>query len=157
MYPVSAALLCDRAAAWLTEDGWGYVSTFGGSDLGCAVALAALRLSTTAETLARVADTSERFAAGFARIIADHPFLVEVRRLGVIMALRFDDPLGAITMAKALYDAGVWAMFAGFDASVLQWKPGLLVDDAWIDEALERFDAAITAVERGRAGDAGRP
>jgi putrescine aminotransferase len=150
LYPMSAALLSDRAGAWLTEDGWGYVSTFGGSDLGCEVARTALALSTAPATLERVAHTSERFAAGFDRIAADHPFLAEVRRCGVIMALRFDDRMGAITMAKALYDAGVWAMFAGFDPSALQWKPGLLVDDVWVDEALDRFERAITEVEATR-------
>jgi acetylornithine/succinyldiaminopimelate/putrescine aminotransferase len=156
MYPVSATLLSDRAGAWLAEDGWGYVTTFGGSDLGCEVARTALALSTAPSTLERVARTSERFAAGFERIAANHPFLVEVRRCGVIMALRFDDRMGAITMAKALYDQGVWAMFAGFDASTMQWKPGLLVDDAWVDEALDRFERAITGVEalRSMAGGA---
>ena len=147
MYPMSAALLSDRAGAWLAEDGWGYVTTFGGSDLGCEVARTALALSTAPATLERVARTSERFAAGFDRIAADHPFLVEVRRCGVIMALRFDDRMGALTMARALYEQGVWAMFAGFDASTMQWKPGLLVDDDWIDETLDRFERAITGVE----------
>lgn len=157
IYPMSAALLSDRAGAWLADDGWGYVSTFGGSDLGCEVARTALALSTAPATLERVARTSQRFADGFDRLAADHPFLVEVRRCGVIMGLRFDDRLGALTMAKALHDAGVWAMFAGFDASVLQWKPGLLVDDEWIDEALERFDRAITGVEALRAMGGERP
>jgi acetylornithine/succinyldiaminopimelate/putrescine aminotransferase len=150
MYPISATLLSAATGAWLLDDGWGYVSTFGGSDLGCEVARTALALSVAPDTLARVAHTGERFAEGFARIAAEHPFLVEVRRCGVIMGLRFDDRLGAISMARALYEAGVWAMFSGFDASVLQWKPGLLVDDAWIDQALERFETAISAVEHQR-------
>ena len=157
LYPMSAALLSDRAGQWLVDDGWGYVSTFGGSDLGCEVARTALALSTEPPTLDRVARTSERMAAGLARIAADHPFLVEVRRRGVIMALRFDDRLGAITMARALYESGVWAMFAGFDASVLQWKPGLLVDDDWIDDVLERVETAITGVEARRTPGDLRP
>lgn len=151
MYPVSAALLSDRLGAWLTDDGWGYVSTFGGADLGCAVARVALARSTAPETLANVTRVGRRFADGFDRLAADHPFLVEVRRVGVIMGLRFDDRWGGITMAKALYDAGVWAMFAGFDASVLQWKPGLLVDETWVDTVLDRFETAITAVETQRS------
>ncbi len=150
MYPISAVLLSAASGAWLCDDGWGYVSTFGGSDLGCEVARTVLALSLAPSTLERVARTGERFAEGFARIAAAHPFLVEVRRCGVIMGLRFDDRLGAITMARALYEAGVWAMFAGFDASVLQWKPGLLVDDDFVDEALARFERAITGVEAER-------
>ena len=51
------------------------------------------------------------------------------------MGIRFADPGGAMKMSKALYDAGLWAMFAGLDPSVLQFKAGLLVDDAYCDEA----------------------
>ena len=67
-------------------------------------------------------------------------WLVEVRRCGVVMGLRFADPRGAMLMAKHLYDAGIWAMFAGFDPSVLQFKAGLLVGATYCDEALSRFE-----------------
>jgi hypothetical protein len=42
-------------------------------------------------------------------------------------------------------------MFAGYDLSVLQFKPGLLVDDPYCDLLLERLDAALTDVERESA------
>ena len=40
-------------------------------------------------------------------------------------------------------DAGIWAMFAGHDPAVLQFKAGLLVDRAYCDEALERFEIGL--------------
>ena len=46
-------------------------------------------------------------------------------------------------MMSALYRTGVWAIFAGYDRSVLQFKPGLFVDRAYCDEALTRFEAAL--------------
>ena len=36
-------------------------------------------------------------------------------------------------------------MFAGFDRSVLQFKPGLLLDGATADAALAKLDAAAAA------------
>jgi hypothetical protein len=39
------------------------------------------------------------------------------------MGLRFAHERVA-WMAKHLYEAGIWAMFAGFDPSVLQFKAG---------------------------------
>ena len=39
-------------------------------------------------------------------------------------------------------------MFAGFDRSVLQWKPGLLMDEATCDEALVRFESALAKVRK---------
>ena len=51
-------------------------------------------------------------------------------------------------MSKALYDHGVWAIFAGFDRSVLQFKPGLLLTSAEADMLPERFERALKAVSR---------
>jgi hypothetical protein len=54
-------------------------------------------------------------------------------------------------MTKALHDIGVWAMFAGFDPSALQLKPGLLMDDPTADEVLVRLDQAIATLPAGSA------
>ena len=38
IYPISAALLNERAGGWLHEDGAAHISTTGGAELGCMVA-----------------------------------------------------------------------------------------------------------------------
>jgi hypothetical protein len=45
-------------------------------------------------------------------------------------------------MTRAGYEAGIWALFAGFDRSVLQFKPGLLMSDEEAGETLARLGAA---------------
>jgi acetylornithine/succinyldiaminopimelate/putrescine aminotransferase len=147
MYPIAAAVLTRRAGRWLAENAWGHVSTFGGAEIGCRVAERALALSAHPDTLARVRRLSERFGKGFDAIRRREPFLVEVRRQGLVMGLKLDHPAGALHMARALYAHGVWAMFAGFDLSVLQWKPGLLMEDALCDEALDRFERALAVAK----------
>jgi len=141
LYPISAAVLTPRAGRWLEEDGWAHVSTFGGAELGCRVAQKVLEITTRPGVLANVAAVSDRLAAGLETLRARHPeWLVEIRRQGVIMGLRFAHERGGQLMTRALYDAGVWAMFAGLETSVLQWKAGLLVDAAYCDEALSRLE-----------------
>jgi acetylornithine/succinyldiaminopimelate/putrescine aminotransferase len=141
LYPISAAVLTPRAGRWLEEDGWAHVSTFGGAELGCRVAEKVLEITCRPDVLANVAAVSDRLAAGLETLRARHPgWLVEIRRQGVIMGLRFAHERGGQLMTRALYDAGVWAMFAGLDTSVLQWKAGLLVDAAYCDEALSRLE-----------------
>jgi hypothetical protein len=54
------------------------------------------------------------------------------------MGIRFADPGGAMKMSKALYDAGLWAMFAGSIPLSCSSRRDL-VDDAYCDEALSRF------------------
>ncbi len=146
MYPISATLLSERAGAWLSEDGWAHVSTFGGSELGCAVAIKALEITLRAETVARVNALSSRLTRDLGRLADSYPFLAEVRQCGLVIGLRFDDPFGGMKMSKALYDHGVWAMFAGFDRSVLQFKPGLLLSDDDADALLGRVEDTLKAV-----------
>jgi putrescine aminotransferase len=148
VYPMAAVVMTRAVGAWLEESGWSYVSTFGGAEVGCRVASKVLELCSDAGTLAHARAISERFGRGLEALRARHPFLVGVSRTGLVMGLRFDHPQGAMRMSAALYRRGVWAMFAGFDRAVLQWKPGLLVDEAYCDESLERLDAALGDVER---------
>jgi len=143
LYPVSAAVLSKSVGAWLAEDGWGYVSTFGGAEPGCAVGCIALELCTAADTLANVERIAAYIGQGLEDIRQRHPFLTQVRQRGLVMGLKFDAPDGGAQMTAALFRHGIWAMFAGFDPSVLQLKPGLLIDTAYCDEALQRIDDAL--------------
>jgi putrescine aminotransferase len=144
LYPIAAAVLSPRVAAWLEEDGWGHVSTFGGAELGCRVAERVLAISSDSAVLANVAALSDHIGAGLDDIQRRHPdWLLEIRRAGLVIGLRFAHPQGAMLMSRALYDAGIWAMFAGYDTAVLQLKPGLLADRALADEILERFETGL--------------
>jgi hypothetical protein len=144
LYPIAAALLSERVAGWLDEDGWGHVSTFGGAELGCRVARRVLEITTRAETRARVKALTARFADGLGALRARHPeWLLEVRQRGLVIGLRFAHPQGGMLMTRALHGAGLWAMFAGFAPAVLQFKPGVLLDDATADEALARMADGI--------------
>jgi acetylornithine/succinyldiaminopimelate/putrescine aminotransferase len=146
LYPIAAAVLGPRAGGWLQEDGWAHVSTFGGSEIGCRVAREVLRICSDPSLLARVRTLSERFGAGLDDIRARRPFLVEVRRRGLVMGLRFAHPEGGKLMTALLFQHGIWAIYAGHDPSVVQFKPGLLMDDALAEEILGRVDAALGMV-----------
>lgn len=152
LYPVSAAVMSREVGAWLAEDGWGYVSSFGGAEPGCAVGCKALELCADPATLAKVESIAAYLGRGLRDIQTRNAFLVEIRQQGLVMGLKFDAPDGGAQMTAALYQHGIWAMFAGFDPSVLQFKPGLLVDTQYCDEALQRFEDALSAITRRSAG-----
>lgn len=151
LYPISALLMTKRVGAWLEKEGWAYVSTFGGAEIGCRVAQRVLEVTARPESMETGRRAAKRLGAGLARLREQHPFLRGVRQRGLVMGLQLDGSLGAVQLSRALYRRGVWAMFAGFDLSVLQWKPGLLVDDAYCDDLLERLDAALGDVEGASA------
>ena len=47
-----------------------------------------------------------------------------------------------------LYKQGVWAILSSFNPSVLQLKPGLLIDRDTCDDMLYRFDLALKKVSQ---------
>jgi acetylornithine/succinyldiaminopimelate/putrescine aminotransferase len=144
LYPIAAAVLSRPVASWLHEDGWGHVSTFGGAELGCGVARKVLEICLRPETLQNARAVARQIGDGLRRLQAQYAdWIAEIRQNGLVIGIRLNHPQGGMLMAKALYDAGVWAMFAGYDTSVLQFKPGLLLDSNTCDEALERFETAV--------------
>jgi len=142
IYPIAATLLSERAGAWIESDGWSHVSTFGGAELGCRVAATVLDLTEQAMPGLPI----QQWTEAFARLQQKHPdWVVEVRQTGLIIGVKFAHEVGGMLMTKLLFDNGVWAMFAGFDRSVLQVKPGLLMGQADIDAVMAAFDRACAA------------
>lgn len=148
LYPIAALVMSREVGAWLEEQGWGYVSTFGGAEVGCRVASRVLEICRRPASLAHARRIAAHLSAGLETLRARHPFLRHVRQKGLVMGLECEGPGGAVRLSRTLYRHGVWAMFSGFDPSVLQWKPGLLVDEAYCDLLLERLEAALRELAR---------
>jgi acetylornithine/succinyldiaminopimelate/putrescine aminotransferase/Ser/Thr protein kinase RdoA (MazF antagonist) len=142
LYPIAAVVMTERCGSWLREKGWGHVSTFGGSDLGCHVAIKALAMSMAESTLENVSRMAGYLRDGLDKIMARFPFFCGIRQMGLVMGLQFDSDTTSYLMMKALYENGIWAIVAAFDETVIQFKPGLLIDTAFCDEVLARFERA---------------
>jgi len=82
----------------------------------------------TAGFAERVHAVGQRFEDGFASL----PF--ELRRRGLFMGLKFPNEGDGMTAARDLIQAGVFAVFANNDTSVLQFLPPLVVTDDDVDE-----------------------
>lgn len=145
LYPIGCCVMTKQVGAWLKENGWGYVSTFGGSEIACHVASRAVDITTAPETAETVRENAEHMRKGLDALQDRYPYLSDIRQLGVIFGLGFDDDAGGMRMARTLYKTGLWAMFAGFDRRYLQFKLGLLVDKPYCDEALEKLETALKA------------
>jgi putrescine aminotransferase len=142
LYPMAAVVMTEACGKWLRENGWGHVSTFGGSDLGCRVAMKALQLSLADDTLDNVRRQADYLRQGLEALKPRFPFFVDIRQKGLVMGLQFDSPTTSWLMMRALYESGIWAIVAAFDETVIQFKPGLLIDTAYCDEVLQRFEMA---------------
>lgn len=144
MYPIAAVLVSERAAGWLTEDGFGHISTFGGAELGCIAGLKVLEICNRPETRSMVHYISDAIGRGLREIQALYPdWLLGIRQDGVVMGLEFAHPQGAKYVMRQMYDNGVWAIFSTLDPRVLQYKPGILMRPELCEDLLDRTEVAV--------------
>ncbi len=154
LVPIACTVVSKRCAGWLTEDGFAHMSTSGGAEIGCIVALKVLEICQRPEVRSLVHHISHHMGRGLRQIQKIHgDFFVGIRQSGVVMGLEFDHPKGAMYVMKALYENGVWAIFSALDPSVLQFKPGILMERAVCEELLERVEAAIGQARRQALGE----
>ena len=144
MYPISSCVVNERAGAWLKEDGFAHMSTAGGAELGCIVALKVLEITQRPEVASMVGYISDFIRAGLDAIMGLYPdFFTGIRQHGVIMGLEFNHPEGAKPVMRRLYENGVWAIFSTLDPRVLQFKPGILMTQDLSEDLLRRVETAI--------------
>src|ERR687886_727418 len=95
MYPIACTVVSEECSAWLKEDGFGHISTGGGAELGCIVALKVLEICGRPEVRSMVHYIAERFRAGLREIQELYPdWLVGLRPDRGVMGLRFGHPPG---------------------------------------------------------------
>ena len=136
--------LHDEVRGWLKEDGFGHISTFGGAELGCIVAMKTLEIVQRPEVKSMVQYISDFLRVGLNQIMDSFSdFFIGIRQHGVIMGLEFNHEQGAKIVMKNLYENGVWAIFSTLDPRVLQFKPGLLLTQSDAEDVLRRLAIAV--------------
>ncbi|MBM3673704.1 MAG: aspartate aminotransferase family protein [Actinobacteria bacterium] len=137
IYPIAA--LCTSAPVHEVVDAhpFAHSGTFDGAEIGCVAASTVLDIVTDPAFLARVRALGERFETGLAGLP------LTVRRRGMTMGLAFDAPDGGMSAAARLIEAGVFAVWANNDPSVLQFKPPLTTSDDEADEILAAVRSAL--------------
>jgi acetylornithine/succinyldiaminopimelate/putrescine aminotransferase len=131
VYPITATLMRADLHACFLEHPFVHISTYGGSEIGCAAATAVLDQLEAPGFLERVEAMGQRFEAGFEGL----PF--ELRRRGLMMAFAFPGEDAGLMAAKLLYDEGIFSVYAGNDTRVLQFLPPLITSGEEADEVIE--------------------
>ena len=129
------------------------MSTAGGAEIGCIVALKVLEICQRPEVASTVGYIANFMRAGLDRIQSSFPdFFTGIRQNGVILGLEFNHPEGAKPVMKHLYQNGVWAIFSSLDPRVLQFKPGILMSKPLCEELLRRVDRAVAGAREEVVG-----
>ncbi|MEJ2189656.1 MAG: aminotransferase class III-fold pyridoxal phosphate-dependent enzyme [Acidobacteriota bacterium] len=137
LYPITATLMTRELHAFFDTHPIIHISTFGGAELGCPVALAVLDVVESAGFLERVRELAVRFAEG----LADLP--CALRQRGLMMGLAFPKDGGGMAAVAALFEVGVFSVWAGNDPRVVQFLPPLVLTDDEAEDLIARVRAAL--------------
>jgi putrescine aminotransferase len=128
IYPISATAYHERFRDFFRADPFVHVSTFGGSEAGCAAAMEVIRISSGKKFLSRVTTAGARIRGELEKLATEFPGAgFRVRGLGLMMGLAFSDEVHSLFMLKLLFDRGVYMVYSGNDRSVLQLLPPLII------------------------------
>lgn len=148
IYPITATLYSDRLDPFLRANPFIHISTFGGSEAGCFAALEVLDILEEPEFLEHVRSMADVFEKGFDNLRQRHPVvLVEARQRGLMMGLKFASPHYGPWMTAAGFQAGLLAIFANNDASVLQILPPLIIQEEEAQQVLTILDGMLAGLE----------
>ncbi len=151
IYPITATVIRKPLESVFHKDPFIHVSTFGGAEVGCRVAMRVLKISSAPDFLEHVNNLSHRFAEGVEFLREKHPdFLTGLRQLGLMMGLKFKDDLCGPTVTKTAYDNDLLMVYANNDTSVCQFMPPLVIEPEQVDWIMMRLDKAITSARRLR-------
>ena len=152
IYPISATLFKEEINDFFIPHPFVHLSTFGGSDLGCIVGMAAIDYIQKHGLADRARLMGERFRAGFDRLRAAFPgLLLEVRQKGLMIGLQYTNESIGPRMTRKLADRGVLAIYTGNDPSICRLMPPLVISEAEVDEVLAALESSMheLAAEKG--------
>lgn len=140
-FPLGACLATEEAASAMKPGVHG--TTYGGNPLAMAVANAVLDVVLADGFFDRVNAASLRLKQGLASVIDRHPDVFEgIRGEGLLLGLKCKRPVAE--MNAAFRDQNLLTIAAG--DGVVRLLPPLIISDEDIVEAVNRIDAAATAL-----------
>ncbi|BCP51642.1 acetylornithine aminotransferase [Kaistia sp. 32K] len=149
-FPLGACLATNEAAKGMTPGTHG--TTFGGNPLAMAVGNAVLDAVLADGFLEHVRETARYLNQRLGGLIDSHPGVVDgIRGEGLLIGIHALKPIPEVV--AALRDQHMLA--AGAGDNVLRLLPPLNIGKAEVDAAIDRMDAAFTAIEAA-AADAAR-
>lgn len=146
-FPLGACLATADAAAGMTPGTHG--STFGGNPLASTVGAAVVEIVQEPGFLEHVRQMGLYLKQRLAGIVDAHPDVVgEVRGEGLLVGVRCIVPVGDVV--AAMRDQNLLGVPAG--ENVIRMIPPLIVTEAEIDEAVDRFDRALATLTPAKTG-----
>jgi len=147
VFPICGALLSSRLNAFFNAHPLIHLSTFGGSDLGCMVACAALEEYERAAPWESAAQKGLQIREALDRVVEPRGRGIRgIAGAGLLLSLDLGDSAAAIAFCRALADAGVFAKPGRVAGRTVVLRPALTIGDA-------ESDLLVSAITRAAGID----
>ncbi|MFX1501546.1 MAG: aspartate aminotransferase family protein [Promethearchaeota archaeon] len=131
------------------EDPFIHISTTGGSDLGCAIALEMLEIQSDPKFLDHVKEMGKLFGKGLEEIAEeDSEMIKEARGRGLMWGLEFNKEDDSLLAMVSIIKQGVLLNYCGNKKDTLIIMPPLIVKKEEIEEILERIRQGIINLKK---------
>ena len=144
IYPITATCFQEPLEAVFHKDPFIHVSTFGGAEVGCPVAMRVLDISSSPAFLDHVNELGGIFAQGFRDMRDRHGnILVGLRQVGLMMGVEMVSEHCGPLFTRAAYDHGLLSVYAYNNPSVAQLLPPLIIGAEEVEMIVSAFDAVM--------------
>ena len=131
------------------DDAFIHISTTGGSDLGCAIALEMLEIQSDPKFLTHVREMGRIFGAGLREIPHTNPEIVkDVRGRGLMYGLEFDSEINSQLGMLSIIKEGVLLNYCGNKKDTHIIMPPLIIAKSEVEEILDRIRQGITNLKK---------
>ena len=149
LYPITATLYKEELQDFIFANPFIHFSTFGGSDLGCQVALAAISYIEKEKLCENANKMGALFEKGFNRLKSIYPsILTEFRRKGLMMGLQYTAEHIGPRMSFELAKRGVIAVFSANDPRVMRLMPSLVINEKNVQTVLSALEDCMEVITK---------
>ncbi len=149
LYPITATVLRKPLESVFHDDPFIHVSTFGGAEIGCRIAMRVLKLSSDPNFLSHVNRLAQYFAEKTATLVQKHSkILIGLHQLGLMMGLKLKSEICGPLLTKTAFDNDLLMIYANNDPRVCQFLPPLVMELEKVDWIMARLDKALTTARR---------
>ncbi|UCD83947.1 MAG: aspartate aminotransferase family protein [Deltaproteobacteria bacterium] len=148
LYPISATITTPKINTFWESHPFIHLSTFGGSDIGCRVALAVIDFIEKNGLAENAARMGEKLLNGLGALKDKHPGVFEeVRGKGLMIGLKYVRDDHGMLMSMNLAKEGVIAIFTANEPSVMRLMPPLIIGEEEVELILNAMDKAMAKIE----------
>ncbi|MFN3604726.1 MAG: aspartate aminotransferase family protein [Leptonema sp. (in: bacteria)] len=144
IFPITATCFKKELEKVFHKDPFIHISTFGGAEVGCPVALKVLEISSSIKFLSHVNLLANFFNKELTKLKEEFPHqITSIHQLGLMMGIKMKNKNWGPILSLACYESGLLCIFANNDPSVLQFLPPLIINLSEAKEIMLRLRKAF--------------